>query len=257
MKRNEINCMLNSIDDKFIDESMHENVSRKTNGRSKKIGIIGSIAACFCLVSGTVYLTGKPNRNAEQLGVRLSNDGVNMYYEEEELIRFNSFMLNNKKGEKINEFSDESVSWYKFKNSDNLKTIICDDGNNLTKWTLINYSFDEENLKDMKWIVENVFEISSASDIKKITVNDQERKLDDSQKAKLYNYLLELKYPKSDNEFSLLEKIQSDTDIVKINIITENDTLQFLIHPDDNVLQLNEERVYSLFTIMQDKEFNN
>ena len=257
MKRHETNGMLNGIDDKFLNESMHESVIKEKKGKSKKIGIIGTIAACFCFISGTVYLTGKPYSTATQLGVRLSNDGVTMCYEQEDLIRFDSLMLGRKKGQKIDEFSDETVSWYKIEGSDNLKTIIRDDGNNLSKWKFIDYSFDEENIKNMKWIVENVFGVNSANDIKKLAVNDQERELDDSQKTKLYNYLLELKYPQNDDEFSLLEKVQRDNDAININIITDKDTLHFLIHPNDNVLQLNEDRVYSLFTIMQDEEFNN
>ena len=179
--------MLNGIDDRFISEAIQDDTAAKRSGKGRKIAVIGSIAACMCLIAGSVYLTGKPGRNKEQLGVCISHDGVNMFYEQEELIRLKDFMLKNEKGEKIDEFSDETVSWYKLKDSDDVKTLIRDDGNDITEWKFVSYSFDDNDDKNMKWIAENVFAIGSAEDIKSMTIDDEEFELDDSRKEKLYN----------------------------------------------------------------------
>lgn len=255
MKRNEVNKMINGIDDRFISEAIQENTVKKSNGKGKKIAVIGSIAACMCLIASSVYLTGKPDK--AQIGVCISHDGVNMFYEQEELIRLKDFMLKNEKGEKIDEFSADTVSWYKLKDSDGLKTIIRDDGKDITEWRFVSYSFDDNDDKNMKWIAENVFAIGSIDDIKNITINDEERELNDGQKEKLYNYILALKNAQSDEEMSLLEGIYGSSETVKLSVCTPKDTVEFLLYPNENVLQLNEGKVYALFTVMTDDEFSN
>ncbi len=249
--------MLNGIDDRFISEAIQDDTAAKRSGKGRKIAVIGSIAACMCLIAGSVYLTGKPGRNKEQLGVCISHDGVNMFYEQEELIRLKDFMLKNEKGEKIDEFSDETVSWYKLKDSDDVKTLIRDDGNDITEWKFVSYSFDDNDDKNMKWIAENVFAIGSAEDIKSMTIDDEEFELDDSRKEKLYNYILALKSPQSDEELSLIEGIYGSSETVKLSVNTPKDTVEFLLYPNENVLQLNEGKIYSLFTVMTDDEFSN
>ncbi|MCR5601187.1 MAG: hypothetical protein K6G33_10665 [Ruminococcus sp.] len=257
MKRNEVNLMLNGIDDKFINEAAQEGTVAKSVGRGRKIGMIGSLAACLCLIAGTVYLTGKPNRTLNQYGVSLSHNGVNMYYEQEELIRIKDFMLNNEKGEKIEEFSNDEVSWYKLKDSDNIKTIICDDGNDITEWKFVSYSFDETEPSDISWIIENVFSIGSKDDIKNAAINGEVRELDEGQKEKLYNYLLALTYPRSDEEMSLMEEMSVNySELTKFDINTKNGTLNFIIDTKNNILKL-DEGAYSLFTVMTDDEFIN
>lgn len=261
MSKNKLNKMnremLKGIDDKFIFEATQENAVPRKKGKSRKNAAIGLIAASLCLFSGTIYLTGMPNRNKEQLGVCISYNGVNMYYEQEELIRIKTFILKNKKGEKIDEFGDETVTWYKLKDSNNIKTIICDDGNDVTEWKFVSYSFDEGDDKNVSWIVENVFSISSKEDIKNITINGEVCELNNSQKEKLYNKLLALKYPKSDKELSLMEEMSVNySELIKMNINTENGTLNFVIDPSSKVLKLDED-VYSLFSVMTDDELSN
>lgn len=228
MERSKVDLMHNGVDEKSISEAKEKNtVQRKT--RKKKIGVIGAIVVSLGLISGAVYyyLTHVVSRNLGKSIVCISYDGINIYYGQEELIGINAFKLKFKKGDKIEEFCNETDTWYKLKNSDNIKTIIRDDGNDVTEWNFENYSFDEGAAFDFSWIVENVFFIRSKEDIKNITVNDMVYEPDDSQKEMLYHKLLELKWPRSDEEQSWMEdisvkKFESDyAELIKLNINTE------------------------------------
>lgn len=47
-----------------------------------------------------------------QYGTNVSYEGLSMYYEQEYLSRFETFMLENKKGEEIDEISSNDIKWY-------------------------------------------------------------------------------------------------------------------------------------------------
>ena len=207
MKKNDVNKMLNDINDDFIIEASKELHIKKTNNKIKKLILLGTTAACLCLALGTFYLTRIPYGTKVQIGANLQYDGIEIYYERETLSRIEKIMLNNKKGEKIIEFSNDNKNWYKMKNSNDIKNIICDDGTDVTKWKFINYSFENGTKLDIHWIMENVFSIGSANDIISITINGYEYQLDKKAKEKLYNDLLSLKYPVTDEELNIMENM--------------------------------------------------
>lgn len=254
------------IDDRYLDIENPKNRSIQLKKKKrKKIIAAGVIAACLCLVSGTVYFTfvaGMFNRTFDKQIVWLTYGGVTMYYGEADF-EISDFMLEFKKGEKIEGVSLDTSTWYKVKGADNIKTIIGDDGNNVTKWNFEDYYFDEDATLDMSWIVENVFSIGSKDDIKNITVNDVVCELDDSQKEMLYHKFLELKFPRTDEEQSWMEdisvkKFESDyAELIKLNINTEHETHHFMIDPDSKVFRLDENNVYSLFAVLTDDELSN
>lgn len=264
MKRSEADLMLNGVDEKSISEAKEKNTVQRKNRKIKMIGVIGVIVVSLSLISRAVYyfLTHTITRDLVKSIECISYDGINMYYGQEERIGINSFLLKFKKGDKIEEFCNETDTWYKLKNSDNIKTIIRDDGNDVTEWSFENYSFDEGAALNSGWIVENIFSIRSKEDIKNLTVNDKICELNDSQKEMLYLKLLELKWPRTDEEQSWMEdisvkKVENDyAELIKLNINTENETFHFMIDRDSKVFRL-DENVYSLFSIMTDDEFNN
>lgn len=257
MKRKDVNKMINGIDEKLLNEAIQENNFPSKKGKIKKISILGSAAACFCLVSGFLYLTKIPSENLSIRGTKISYNDLNLYYEKQPLSRIDNFLLSNKKGEKIIEFSNDNVNWYKMKNSDDIKTIIRDNGKEVTEWNFVNYNIKENGNLDIHWILENVFSLDSGKDIIDITLDNAKYTLDDEEKEKLYNDLLSLSYPHSDEDKLILEDMHGRPELIKMTINTKNNTLNFVFYPDKKILKLDKNGVYSLFTIISDNYFSN
>ena len=109
-------------------------------------------------------------------------------------------MLRFKKGEKVAEFSDEEIEWYKLKGSDNIKTLICKKGNEVQKYYFTNYYIEDNGSINMKWLLNNIFSVSSGKDILSVTVEGKSFNADEALKERLYNDLLSLHYPHTDEE---------------------------------------------------------
>lgn len=251
MNRNSVNNMINSIDEKMIIEASQKKNQKKIRWKSIMIGT----AACICLVSGTIYFLKTPYTPLVQYGMNVSYEGINMYYEQESLSRLELITLGNKKGEKIAEFCDNDVKWYKLKDSNSIYHIIQDNGTELTKWKFVNYKIEENCDLDIHWIIKNIFSINSENDIIDIMIDDNAYKIDNDKKEKLYNDLLSLKYPVTEEDLMIMENISVHyTELHKIKIRTKNETLNFVIDQDNNILKL-DEGVYSFFTVMTDNYF--
>jgi len=212
-------------------------------------------AACICLVLGSIYFLKTPYTPLVQYGMNVSYEGINIYYEQESLSRLEIITLGNKKGEKIDEFCDNDVKWYKLKDSNSIYHIIQDNGTELTKWKFVNYKIEENCNLDIHWIIKNIFSINSENDIIDIMIDDNVYKIDNDKKEKLYNDLLSLKYPVTEEELMIMENISVHyTELPKIKIRTKNETLNFVIEKNNNILKL-DEGVYSFFTVMTDNYF--
>ena len=245
------------IDEKFLNEAIQENTFPSKKRKIKTISILGSTAACFCLVSGFLYFTIVPSKNLSIRGTMISYNDLNLYYEEQPLSKIDVFLLSNKKGEKITEFSNNDVNWYKMKNSDDIKTIIRDNGKEVNEWNFVNYNIKENSNLDIHWILENVFSLGSGNDIIDITLDNVKYTLDDEEKEKLYNDLLSLSYPHSDEDKIILEDMHERPELIKMTIHTKINSLNFVFYPDKKILKLDENGVYSLFTIISDNYFSN
>ena len=145
MNRNSVNNMINSIDEKMIIEASQKKNQKKIRWKSIMIGT----AACICLVSGSIYFLKTPYTPLVQYGMNVSYEGINIYYEQESLSRLEIITLGNKKGEKIDEFCDNDVKWYKLKDSNSIYHIIQDNGTELTKWKFVNYKIEENMYNEL------------------------------------------------------------------------------------------------------------
>ena len=257
MKRKDVNSMLNGIDEKFLTEAIQSQMLPHKNNKIKRLSIIGSAAACLCLVSGFLYLTKIPSKNMSIKGTIISYNDLNLYYEEQPLSRIDNFLLSNKKGDKIIEFSHDDINWYKRKDSDDIKTIIRDNGKEVTEWNFINYNILENSNLDIHWILEKVFSLSSGNDIIDITLDNTKYTLNEEKKEKLYNDLLSLHYPYSDEDKLIMEDMHGRPELIKMNINTKSNSLNFTFYPDKNILKLDERGVYSLFTKISDNYLSN
>lgn len=253
MNRDSVNNMINEIDEKLIIEASQKNKTKRISWKSITIGT----AACICIVSGLVYLSRTPYEPLVQYGTNVSYEGLSMYYEQEYLSRFETFMLENKKGEEIDEISSNDIKWYKLKNSDSIYHIIQDNGDGVTKWKFVNYKIEENCNLDIHWVMENVFSIGSVNDIISININGYEYQLDKKTKEKLYNDLLSLKYPVTDEELNIMENMSLNySELKKVTIKTiDNAKINFVIDQDNNILKL-DEGLYSFFTVMTDNYFH-
>ena len=236
---------------------MHNNINDTSiDGNSKKLPIIASVVIVLCIVSSIFYLKQIPSGKMIQYGIHLKFGEINTYYEQVSITRFDKIMLKNDKGEKLTEICDSNINWYKLNNSSNIKYLIQNNGNEWTKWKFINYHIEEGSNVDIQWLMNNIFSINSESDIINIAIDDEVYELNENQKKKLYNYMLSLKYPQTDEELSLLEQMSVNcSELKKMNINAKNGNINFIIDQNQNLLKLDEE-IYSFFTIMSDNEFS-
>ena len=119
----------------------------------------------------------------------------------------------------------------------------------------MNYYIEEEGSLDMHWLLENVFSISSGNDIIDITVDGENYKIDEEEKERLYNDLLSIHFPHTDEEYEMMNGMYLRSDLIKINIKTKSRTLNFVFYPNNRILKIDEKGVYSLFTIISDNYF--
>ena len=257
MKRKDVNSMLNSIDDKLAIEAISKKDFPKKRSTIKKLGLLGSMAACLCIVSGLLYFTLNQSKTKYITGIRIPCDGFCLYYEEQPNSIIDDLELRYKKGDKITKFCHDNVNYYQLKDFDDIKNIIQDDGKDITEWYFVNYSIEEEGTLDMHWLLENVFSISSGNDIIDIIVNGETFKINEEDKEKLYNDLLSIHVPHTDEEHIMLAGIYERSDLIKINIKTKSRTLNFVFHPNNRILKIDERGVYSLFTILSENYLSN
>ncbi len=236
--------------------SSNENNNGLAIRKGKKIVILifESIAVCLFVVFGIFYFSSAhalPKR-----GTMIRYEGLKLYYEKEELSSLKHFMLRFKKGEKITEFRDEDIEWYKLKGADNIKTLIRKKGKVVEKFDFTNYFIEDNSSINMQWLLNNVFSISSGKDILSVTVDRRSFNANEAQKERLYNDLLSLHYPHTDEEKTIMENMSVISNFREINIETEDQTLNFLLYPSNNYLKF-DSGVYSLFTILSNDYFIN
>lgn len=230
----------------------NDETTKPTKRKGKKLIILiaAAIAVCICAVYGAFSFSRV--HTLPKCGTIVKCDGVSLYYEKEELSPVKSFMLRFRKGEKVAEFSGEDIEWYKLKGSDDIKTLIRKKDNEYEKCDFTNYYIEDNGSIDMKWLLKNVFSISSGKDILGVTVDGSSVKTDEAMKDKLYSDLLSLHFPHTDEEKTVMERMYPSSDIRKISIRVKNKTLNFVLYPYDRYLKLDEGGVYSLFTVLSD-----